>query len=96
VDAPEEDPEGWLSVEPDGCWSAVFVGHVLELPEVEAPTLQKGEEADANAVPSPGGLTAVAITQVDGESPARVELYDSGATRHISPYCDTYRSLARI
>src|SRR6266702_5224711 len=32
---PEDDTsaEGWTSVEPDECWSAVFVGDVLELPE---------------------------------------------------------------
>ena len=94
VDAPV-DPEEWLQVELDGCWSAVFLGDVLELPE-EAPILQEGEEADASAAPKAGGLAVAAIMQVEEERPTRTELYDSGATRHISPYRDdfiTYRTL---
>jgi len=70
--------------EPDGCWSAVFVGDVLES-EAPVPTPQQCEEAGASAVSS-GGLAAAAITQVEESKSTRVELYDSGATRHISPY----------
>ena len=70
--------------EPDGCWSAVFVGA-----EVTAPL--ECEEAGAGAALS-GGLAAAAITQVEEVKPARVELYDSGATRHISPYRDDFTS----
>lgn len=80
--------------EPDGCWSAVFVGDVLES-GAHATTPLECEEAGAGAASS-GGLAAAAITQVEEVKPARVELYDSGATRHISPYRDdfiTYRAL---
>ena len=70
--------------EPDGCWSAVFVGA-----EVTAPL--ECEEAGVGAALS-GGLAAAAITQVEEVKPARVELYDSGATRHISPYRDDFTS----
>ena len=70
--------------EPDGCWSAVFVGA-----EVTAPL--KCEEAGAGTALS-GGLAAAAITQVEEVKPARVELYDSGATRHISPYRNDFTS----
>lgn len=80
--------------EPDGCWSAVFVGDVLES-GAQATTPLECEEAGAGTAPS-GGLAAAAITQVEEVKPARVELYDSGATRHISPYRDdfvNYRAL---
>ena len=70
--------------EPDGCWSAVFVGA-----EVTAPL--ECEEAGAGATLS-GGLAAAAITQVEEVKPARFELYDSGATRHISPYRNDFTS----
>jgi hypothetical protein len=69
--------------EPDGCWSAVFVGDIM----VDTP--QECKEAGASAASS-GGLAAAAITQVEEVKPARVELYDSGATRHISPYRDNF------
>ncbi len=77
-----------------GCWSAVFVGDILELSEaVVSP--QECEEAGAGAVLS-GRLTAAVITPVEEERLTQVELYDSGATHHISPYRDdfhTYRAL---
>jgi transposase InsO family protein len=75
--------------EPDGCWLAVFVGDIM----VDTP--QECEEAGASTASS-GGLAAAAITQVEEVKPARVELYDSGATCHISPYRDdfiNYRAL---
>jgi len=58
--------------EPDGCWSAVFVGDVLES-EAPVPTPQQCEEAGASAVSS-GGLAAAAITQVEESKSTRVEL----------------------
>jgi hypothetical protein len=73
----------------DGCWSAVFAGDVLELPEVAVITPQECEEAGAGAALS-GGLAAAAITHVEEAKPVRVELYDSGATRHTSPYHDDF------
>ncbi len=88
VAASDNDPEGWQSVEPDGCWSAVFVGDVLELPEADV-SPQEGEEAGAGAASS-GRLAAAVIMPVEEERPTRVELYDSGATRHISPYHDDF------
>ena len=63
--------------EPDGCWSAVFIGA-----EVTAPL--KCKEAGAGTALS-GRLTAAAIMQVEEVKPARVKLYDSGTTHHISP-----------
>ena len=88
MDAPV-DPEEWLQVKLNGCWSAVFLGDILELPE-EAPILQEGKEADASAAPKAGRLAVAAITQVEEERPTHTELYDSGATRHISPYHDNF------
>ena len=79
---------------PDGCWSAVFVGDVLKS-GAPAPTPLDSEEAGKSAAMS-CRLAAVAITQVEEANTARVELYDSGATRHISPYRNdfhTYRPL---
>jgi hypothetical protein len=79
----------------DGCWSAVFASDVLELPEVAVITPQECEEAGAGAALS-GRLTAAAITHVEEAKPVCVELYDSGTTHHISPYCNdfvTYRML---
>jgi hypothetical protein len=72
----------------------VFVGDVLES-GAQATTPLECEEAGAGTTLS-GGLAAAAITQVKEVKPAWVELYDSGATRHISPYCDdfvNYRAL---
>jgi transposase InsO family protein len=80
--------------EPDGCWSTVFVGDVLES-GAPVPTLQQCEQAGSGAALS-GGLAAAAITQVEEAKSTHIELYDSGATRHISPYRDnfiTYRTL---
>jgi hypothetical protein len=81
--------------EPDGCWSAVFVGDVPSPMGPEVDTYWECEEAGASAALS-SGLTAAAIMQVEEVQLARVELYDSGATHHISPYRDdftTYRTL---
>lgn len=76
--------------EPDGCWSAVFVGDMLES-GAQSTTPLECEEAGAGTTSS-GGLAAAAITQVREVKPARVKLYDSGATRHISPYRDDFTS----
>ena len=35
-------------------------------------------------------------TSVDSPTSRRVELYDSGATRHISPYCDAFETYTTI
>jgi transposase InsO family protein len=78
--------------EPDGCWSAVFIGDVFC---VESPIPDR-EEAGASVAPPSGELAAAAITQVEEDRTVRVELYDSGATRHISPFradFTTYRAL---
>ena len=67
---------------PDGCWSATLIGDTPDAPEASAALS--------------GGLAAAVITQVEKLPVARVELYDSGATRHISPFRDdflTYRPL---
>ncbi len=100
VAVPEDDAstEGWTSVKPDGCWLAVFFGDVLELPETEVVTPRKCEEAGASAASS-GRLAAAAITQIEVARPTHVELYNSGATCHISLYCDdftTYCSLKHL
>ena len=53
------------------------------------------EEAEVDAALS-GGFAVAALTQVEEGRTTRVELYDSGATCHISPYCDdfiTYQQL---
>jgi hypothetical protein len=66
---------------PDGCWSTVFIGDVLE-PGVKSPP-QECEEAGVSAALS-GGLAAAAITQVEEAKPARVELYTTRApTSHF-------------
>jgi hypothetical protein len=75
--------------EPDGCWSAVFVGDVLE-PGVEAIPKPGEVETESSAVQPSGGLAAAVATQVEEARSPCVELYDSGATRHISPYRDDF------
>ena len=65
----------------DRCWSAVFIGNVLES-EAPVPTPQQCEEAGAGAT-SPGGLAAAAITQMEESRQHCIELYNSGATHHI-------------
>jgi transposase InsO family protein len=98
---PENKPVGSANVvadpddEPDGCWSAVFIGDVPNPVEATVDSHWTHEEAGASAALS-GGLAAAAITQIEEVKQARVELYDSGATRHISPYRNdftTYRAL---
>ena len=80
--------------EPDGCWSAVFVGNVFEL-GVDIPS-SGGNETEWSAGQSGHGLAAAVVAQVEEARTPRIELYDSGATRHISPYRDdffTYQTL---
>ena len=88
VSKPENKPVGSANVvatsedEPDGCWSATLIGDTSDAPEASTALS--------------GGLAAAVITQVEKLPAARVELYDSGATRHISPFRDdflTYRPL---
>ncbi len=63
----DDDPEGWQSVEPDGCWSAMFTGDVLELSEaVVSP--QECKEAGVGAASS-GRLAAAVIMPVEEERP---------------------------
>jgi hypothetical protein len=78
-----------LDDEPDGCWSAVFIGDVSHSAEAILNTPQGCKEAGASAVSS-GRLAAAVITQVEAAKSAWVELYDSGATCHLSPYCDDF------
>ena len=80
--------------EPEGCWSAVFTSDALKF-GVQDTAPQEREETGASAT-AECGLAAAVITQVEEARPARVELYDSGATRHISPYREdfsTYKPL---
>ena len=74
--------------EPDGCWSAVFIGA-----EVTAPL--KCEEAGVGAALS-GRLTAAVITQVKEVKAAQVKLYDLGTTCHIPPYHDDFTSYCTL
>ena len=88
---PENKPVGSANAvamsddEWDGCWSVAFIGDVFGS-EVEVTPLEC-EEAGVDAALS-GGFAAAALRQVEEGRTARVELYDSGATRHISPYRD--------
>lgn len=80
--------------EPDGCWSAVFVSKVSEL-GVDIPS-SGGKEMEWSARQSGHGLTAALVTQVKEARTSCIELYNSGATCHISPYHDdffTYQTL---
>ena len=66
----------------DECWLVVFVGDVLQV----GSTIQGCDEVGASVAVASGELAAAAITQIEEDRPTRIELYDSGATRHISPY----------
>ena len=74
--------------EPDGCWSAVFIGN---LPQIESSS-PACTEVGASVANISGELAAAAIMQVEEERTTHVELYDSGATRHISPFRDDFTS----
>ena len=68
--------------ESDECWLVVFVGDVLQV----GSTIQGRDEVGASVAVASGELAAAAITQIEEDQPTRIELYDSGATHHISPY----------
>ena len=74
--------------EPDGCWSAVFIGN---LPQIESSS-PACTEVGASVANISGELAAAAIMQVEEEQTTCIELYDSGATRHISPFRDNFTS----
>src|SRR6266702_2189929 len=77
VATPDEDA--------DGCWAMVLAprGHDLEDFDLidESDWLSEEEE-----------VAAAVITTVSDDRGERVELYDSGATRHISPYKSDFSS----
>ena len=71
----------------DGYWSVAFISNVFGF-EVKVTPLEC-KEAGTDTTLS-GRFAAAALTQVEEGRTARVKLYDSGATRHISPYCDDF------
>src|SRR6266571_4246158 len=71
----------------DECWVADFASGA---PDLEGVALI--DESDWLCEDSEGEVAAAAITPVSDDRGERVELYDSGATRHISPYKSDFAS----
>ncbi len=81
VATPDEDA--------DGCWAMVLASGGSDLEEFdlidESDWLSEEEE-----------VAAAVITPVSDDRGERVELYDSGATRHISPYKSAFSSYTTL
>ena len=72
----------------DGCWVAELAIEELKL---DAPALID----ESNWLCEEGETAAAVITPSDGQR-ERVELYDSGATRHISPYQSDFSTYVKL
>src|SRR6266702_2850332 len=78
-----------LDEDTDGCWAMVLASGGSDLEEFDlidkSDWLSEEEE-----------VAAAAITTVSDDRGERVELYDSGATRHISPYKSAFSSYTTL
>ena len=81
----------WMAVEPED--QAQFVSTDPDL------LLQEGEESDwefddelGDWSSEEGDVVAATISAADANSGVQVEMYDSGATHHISPFKDDFKS----
>jgi hypothetical protein len=72
--------ETWEAARTDSSSLAEWEDMDLQYPE---------QDEELHALDSVGGAQAV-ITAVKEAKSAHVKLYDSGATRHLSPYCEDF------
>ena len=78
--------------ESDECWLVMFVGNVLQV----GSTIQGCDEVGASVAVASGELAAATITQIEEDQPTHVELYDLGATHHISPYQNDFTTYSEF
>jgi transposase InsO family protein len=84
-----EEATDWThlaTTEPDPMLGAPDINEVAPHREEEEVDIQLGEEEWIGAV----------IVPIEGDNHTRVELYDSGATRHISPYRSDFTSYSPL
>ena len=70
----------------------MFVGDVLQV----GSTIQGCDEVGVSVAVASGELAAATITQIEEDQPTHIELYDLGATRHISPYQNDFTTYSEF
>ena len=91
-------------LEGDGFWMAMEPEYQARLDVADLnPLLQEGEEREVEEMEMPeewcreeGEVAAAIITAAEVTEGAHVELYDTGATRHISPFRSDFKTYAPL